>query len=181
MFSNPRAVIDAVGVHQGMIVADFGAGEGTYARELAERVGDTGIVYAFDVQKDLVARLAAYARDAHITALRPVWVDLELPRSTGLLDDSIDTAFVVNTLFQIEDKESFLGEVFRVLRLNGRVLIIDWSDTERVVGPHPDHILSAALTRSIAEKVGLVFDSTRDAGAHQYGLLFRKKRSVSMI
>lgn len=129
MFSNPRAILDVFCINVGMTVADFGAGDGAYAKELVKRVGSDGVVYAFDVQKAYIERLAAYVRDAKAHMLKPQWVDLELAGGTQLAPASLDAALVANILFQIENKEIFMAEVARVLRPNGRVLIVDWSES----------------------------------------------------
>ena len=40
-----------------MSVADFGAGSGAYSIAAAQTVGDSGKVYAIEVQKDLLAKI----------------------------------------------------------------------------------------------------------------------------
>jgi len=177
MFVNPLSVLDTLGVNVGMTVGDFGSGEGAYARELAKRVGKDGVVYAFDVQKDLVTRLAAEAKSGKMDNLHAIWADLDERGGTTLADSSLDTAIIANVLFQSEQKESFIAEVVRVLRANGRLLLVDWSDAAGPLGPRADHVMTKDAARKLAEEAGLVFDREIDTGEHHYGLLFRKASS----
>lgn len=174
MFSNPGQILDVFGVSEGMVVGDFGTGEGVYARELSHRVGTHGVVYAFDVQKPMIDRLVAYVNDKRTTNIRPVWCDLELERGTTLNDRSLDLAVVANIFFQIEDKETFLKEVARVLRPNARLLFVDWSESWKNMGPHADHVVSPDDVRGFARGAGFVFDKEIPAGEHHYGLVFRR-------
>lgn len=182
MFSDPLSILDALGVSAGMTVGDFGAGEGAYARELAKRVGRDGVVYAFDVQKDLVTRLAAEATASKIDNLHAVWADLEVRGGTKLPDASLDAVILANILFQSEDRDALLVEASRVLRDNGRLVLVDWSDASSGSagrpGPHSDHVVTKEAARKLGEGVGLVFDKEIAAGEHHYGLLFRKKGSA---
>ncbi len=174
MFSDPLSILDSLGVSPGMTVGDFGTGEGAYARELAKRVQKDGTVYAFDVQKDLVTRLVAQAKEAKIYNLNVIWADLDEPKSTTLADASLDAAVITNVLFQSEHKEIFIKEAMRVLRNNGRLLIVDWSDSFGHLGPHPERVITKDTARRLAESVGLTFDKEIAAGEHHYALLFRK-------
>lgn len=175
MFSNPHTILDTFGISQGMVVGDFGTGDGAYALDIVERVGADGIVYAFDVQKHMIEKLVAQVRDKKISNLRPIWTDLEMDNGTTLPDRSLDSAVVANIFFQVEDKDAFLREVARVMRPNGRLLIVDWSDSFSNLGPRPDHVVSPDDAKAFARSAGFVFDKTVDAGEHHYGLIFRKQ------
>jgi len=47
----PHRVMNEIGIREGMVVADIGAGEGYFATRLAARVGISGKVYANDVDE----------------------------------------------------------------------------------------------------------------------------------
>ena len=53
-----------LGLRQGMNVADVGAGTGYYSRRIAPLVGPAGIVYAVDVQPEMVSMLSDLAKKA---------------------------------------------------------------------------------------------------------------------
>jgi ubiquinone/menaquinone biosynthesis C-methylase UbiE len=178
VFSNPKDILQQCGISQGAVVGDFGTGTGAYAHEAASLVGARGVVYAFDVQKDHVQRLSRTEHNRE-GVIRPLWVDLEMPRGTGLADTVLDLAIVANTLFQIEDKKGFIAETFRVVRPGGRLLLIDWEESFGGMGPHVDRVINADVARAFVEASGWVFDKTIEAGSHHYGYVFRKPLAKS--
>ncbi len=174
MFSNPEKILMQFGVSKGLHVADFGAGSGYYARLLAEKVGDGGRVFAVDVHKDMVRRLARLAVDEGMPQLESSWGDLEKEGGSGLQKESVDAVIIANTLFAVEDKKAFAKECERVLRKKGRVLLVEWTDSFAGMGPHSDYVIKAEDAKEIFVAVGLALDHEIEAGEHHYGLVFRK-------
>jgi ubiquinone/menaquinone biosynthesis C-methylase UbiE len=178
MFSNPADILRQCGISVGSVVGDFGTGSGVYAHEAAKFVGTNGVVYAFDVQKHLIARLIKDIEHLKNKVIHPLWIDLEHEKGTGLNDDVLDLAICANVLFQIEKKESFIKEVARVIRPGGRVLVVDWKESFGHLGPHPESVVPAREAQQLLNIAGLEFDKTIAAGAHHYGFLFRKRRTA---
>src|SRR5690606_1047026 len=50
----PRAVMELLALKPGEVVADIGAGSGYYTRRMAQAVGQTGRVYAVDIQPEML-------------------------------------------------------------------------------------------------------------------------------
>ena len=71
-------LMEALEVRAGQTVCDMGCGNGFYALELARMVGDEGLVYAVDIQPEMLRMLAERAGyrisdrsiDVQITRLR---------------------------------------------------------------------------------------------------------------
>src|SRR3989344_5280139 len=89
-FAHPRRNIAALGIQSSMRVADFGAGGGAYTLAIAERLEGSGRVYAIDVQRDLLRRIANEAARRGYANVEGIWADLEVPRASKLADASID-------------------------------------------------------------------------------------------
>src|SRR5512143_187294 len=53
-WQRPDRVMDALGIADGSVVGDLGAGGGWFTIRLARRVGPNGIVYAEDVQPQMI-------------------------------------------------------------------------------------------------------------------------------
>ena len=53
----PEQLLDALDITPGMTIADVGAGIGYFSWRLSKRVGPTGLVYATDIQKRMIALL----------------------------------------------------------------------------------------------------------------------------
>lgn len=175
MFSDPARNIEQLGLSDGQIVADFGAGSGFYTLAAARKVAPTGKVYAVDVQKELLERLKREAQRLHLRNVDVVTGDLERLGGSKLRDGSCDAALVANLLFMVDDKKSLLLEAKRVLKQKGRLLLIDWSASFGHMGPHPDHVVYKDAALKLAHEAGLAFDREISAGAHHYGIIFRKQ------
>ncbi len=159
---------------EGWQVADFGTGSGFYALALAKRVGDTGRVYAIDVQKDLLAKLANKAKEEHVGNLELVWADIDQVGGTHLRDSMLDAAVVSNVLFQSENRANLAAEVLRVLKPGGEALVIDWADSYGGLGPHPSQVFKASEAEALFSGKGFGLISKFNAGEHHWGLLFKK-------
>ena len=100
-FKDPADNIKELYLKEGEIVVDLGAGSGWYTREASRRVGNSGKVYALDVQKELVETLKNRIRDEGLGNVECVWANIELRGGTKLADKLVDASIVANVLFQI--------------------------------------------------------------------------------
>ncbi len=155
-------------------VGDFGSGSGFYSLALAKMVGDSGRVYAIDIQKDLLAKIKNEAAKSHLFNIEIIWADFEAPLGTRLKENTLDRAIISNTLFQIENKEDFLSEVARVLRPSGKVMVVEWADSFGGLGPEKNKILPKEKCLKLLQKAGFVLEKEIKAGAHHYGFVMKK-------
>ena len=175
MFSDPRHNIEQFGLSDGMIVADFGTGSGFYAMEAARAVAPTGKVYAVDLQKDLLERLKSEADKNNLKNVEIISGDLERIGGSKIRDGSCNAVIASNVLFMIEDKKSFLLEAKRILKTGGKLLLVDWSASFSQMGPHVDHVVYKDDVVKLATAAGFAFEKEIHAGAHHYGIIFRKQ------
>jgi ubiquinone/menaquinone biosynthesis C-methylase UbiE len=173
-FVVPSIVVSQFHLREGDVVADFGAGSGFFIDILSKSVGPAGRVYALDIQKMLVEKIGAMVQTQGLLNVDTRWCDFEAAEGSRLKADELDAAVVVNTLFQVENKLAFLIEIHRTLRSGGKLLIIDWTDTETGMGPNAEHLVTSADCTDLCESHGFVLDREFPAGEHHYGLAFRK-------
>lgn len=171
-FADPQKNILQMGLHEGMKVADLGSGSGHYAFLIAKIVGDTGRVYAIDVQEDTLTRLRADAGSRGIRNLETVWGNIEKVGGTMLKDASLDAVVLSNTLFQLEHKDGALGEIKRILKPGGKLLVIDWAGAYTGMGPHPDHVVSEAKAEELFITGGFHKTKSFRGGPHHYAIVF---------
>lgn len=173
MFSDPRHNIEQLGLSDGAIVADLGAGSGFYSIEAARAVAPTGRVYAVDVQRDLLDRLKKEASRQRARGIEIVAGDFERLGGSKIREGSCDVAILSNVLFMINDKKAVLSEARRILKRGGRLLIVDWSASFSQMGPHRDHVFYKDDALKLAREAGFSFEREIHAGAHHYGIIFR--------
>lgn len=174
-FVNPRICVSSLSLKEGMTVADFGSGTGSFTFCASDYVGNTGIVYAIDVQKDLLTTLARDAESNKSSNIHTLCGDLEEDGGSGLGSSMVDAVICSNFLFQVEEKENVIKEAKRVLKTNGKLIIIDWSQSHNGLGPAGDKIFSERDARALAKNNGFLFSEKISAGDYHYGLVFIKK------
>jgi ubiquinone/menaquinone biosynthesis C-methylase UbiE len=173
-FVIPDVVVTHFHLREGDIVADYGAGSGFFLSDLDKSVGHSGRVYACEIQKQLVDKIGEQARLSGLGNVHPLWCDLEQAGGIKIADQELDVAILVNTLFLIEDKETAIKEMGRTLRRGGKFFVVDWTESFAGMGPQPDHVIVAEEVKTLFEANGFVFERDFPAGAHHYGLAFRK-------
>lgn len=169
MFSEPAANLAKLGVNDGMKLVDLGAGSGFYTMEAARLVGNTGRVYAVDVQKDLLERLRSHSGAQGLRNIEVIWGNAEKIGGTKLRESLADRVVASNVLFQIEKPDDFVLEIKRILKPGGKVLVVDWSESSPMT---PETFVPAMKAQTLFEKSGFKLDQSFTAGDHHYGLVF---------
>lgn len=171
-FSVPHENVLQLGLHEGMKVGDFGAGTGHYARAAAAIVGHSGKVYAIDVQEDILKHLKLNTHAHHQSIIDAIWGDIEKLGGTHLRDASLDAIILANTFFQIENRFGLLGEIKRVLKSGGRLMVIDWAGSYGGMGPVSEKVVSEQDAEAFFITGGFHKVKSFRAGPHHYGIIF---------
>ncbi len=173
MFSDPKKNIEQCGVQVGMSIADLGAGSGFHSIEAGKALMATGRVYAIDVHEDMLVRLKNNATRSGLYNVEVILGDIEREKGTKLKDATVDLVLACNVLFQIHKKKEVISEIQRILKPNGRVLVVDWSDSFGGIGPDKQHLFPKEACLKLFEGP-FHLDREVEAGSHHYGLLFKK-------
>ena len=173
-FLRPDEVVRRLGIRPGMTVADLGCGAGYFTLPIARLVGESGSVFALDIQKQAIDSIKSRANLEHLLQIETVWADLEAPGGSRLKSDSVDCAIISNILFQVEQRENVMTEAHRIIRPEGHLTMIEWDETPFPVGPAMEIRIPKRLARSLAEGVGFRMEKEFAAGSNHYGLMFRK-------
>ena len=102
-----------------LVVADLGAGEGTFSQLLARRAKK---VIAVDNSEKMVEYGSELARKHGVTNLEYRKGDLE---DVPLSDQSVDLAFFSQALHHAPHPERAVAEAYRILKANGRIVVLD--------------------------------------------------------
>ncbi len=128
-YQKPAEVIDALKLKPGMAVADLGSGSGYFTRRFIEAVTETGMVYAVDVEPEMLA----YAKESVIhmhTAYTAEFI-LAQPDNPKLPFASVDLLFVCNTIHHLENRSKYFSDLRSSLKPGARIAIIDFYPDER--------------------------------------------------
>jgi len=117
-------VVEELGIQPGDRVADLGAGSGLFTRPLAREVGAEGIVYAVDIDKDLLSHIEETAVEQSLANIRTVLAAEYDPR----IPEKVDLVLICDTLHQIRNPDIYLRDLTRYLKASARVAVIDYQD-----------------------------------------------------
>ena len=171
---NPAQLLAACNLQTTDSVADFGAGSGFLSRAAAALV-PKGQVFAIEIHREIVARLARDAQEAHLDNLHPLWGDIELPGGTRLDNESVDFVIVSNVLFHIDDKIACINEAKRILKPGGRLCVVDWSESFGGIGPAPGAVVTKQVAEELCTRAGFTkLSDSIPGGEHHYAILFKK-------
>lgn len=171
MFSDPVKNLRALGLREENIVADLGAGTGFYSVP-AGRMVARGKVYAVEINKDFLTTIKHKIHDAHLSNVEILLGDVSKIGGTHIGDGIVDAVVASNVLFQVADQDAFVKEVKRILKVTGKVLLVDWSSSQIIRGMK---VVSKNKAREYFEKEGFVLDREINTGEHHYGMIFIKK------
>jgi len=127
-------IMDAMGIKSGMTVAEVGAGSGRFSVRLAKRVGDTGKVFANDIDHVALEFMKKRCQEENIGNMIVVEGEETDPRlPLGIMD----MVAIVNTLHMVNDPVPLLKNILPTLKPDGILAVID-TDREKFIHRNRD-------------------------------------------
>jgi len=172
-------IVEVLDLGPGMTAADVGAGDGDWALVLSAAVGETGTVYATEVDEDLVERLETLGLDNFRLNIQAVLGD---ERSSGLEPGCCDGILLRMVYHHFTDPPAMRANLLAALMPGGRLAVIDivpqadWGALDGVPDRGGHGIEIADL---VAEMIGAGFeiDAThrewREGDEDRYCVVFR--------
>ncbi|MBK8978574.1 MAG: class I SAM-dependent methyltransferase [Planctomycetes bacterium] len=174
IFAQRAALVDALGLHAGMAVADVGAGTGVFLKPLSEAVSDGGKLYSVDISAEFVGWLRQRAARE---GLHNVEVVQNSEKSVELPDGSVDLVFVCDTYHHFEFPLNTLASIHRALRDGGQLVVVDFHRIEGVSRPWLlEHVRAGedVFTREIEESGFRLTERRDDLLQENYFLRFER-------
>jgi SAM-dependent methyltransferase len=171
-WQKPAAVVRALGLRRGQVVAEIGSGPGYFTPRLARAVGPSGHVYAVDPEAavlDVLRRRLGRIRVRNVTPVLSRDDDPLLPRGR------CDVALLINAYHHMRGRTAFLRRLVASLPRSARVVNIDWNE-ETDFGPPPRRRVPRARFLRDARRAGLRLVTARSFLPHQYFLVLRRGR-----
>jgi SAM-dependent methyltransferase len=101
-------------------------------------------------------------------------VNLEKDGGSKLPEESVDWVVMKDVLFQNRKKDVMIKECFRVLKVGGRCLIIEWKKQDSKMGPEQELRLKVEDLEKLILESGLKIENTLAVGDFHYGLIASK-------
>ena len=121
-FLKPRKnIVQEIGIKQGFHVLDYGCGSGGYVPAVAELVGNSGKLYALDINPLAIETVKKLAAKEQLPNVQTILSNCD----TGLADDSIDMVLLYDAFHDLSNPDKILTELHRVLKPNGTLSFSD--------------------------------------------------------
>ena len=109
----PEAVLDALNIRPGDVVADVGAGSGFFTVRLARRVGKEGKVYAVDIQQEMLDLIREKIGRMKLTNVEPVLGETADPKLPPAI---VDLVFIVDAYHEFQKPIALMRRLREALR-----------------------------------------------------------------
>jgi SAM-dependent methyltransferase len=165
-----RLLLEALAIKKGQKICDLGCGNGFYTLELARRVGPEGVVYAVDIQPEMLRMLARRAAEEGLTNIRPIlgtFIDPRLPKG------EVDLVLCIDVYHEFSHPEQMLARIRESLAADGRLVLAEFRGEDPAVPIKPLHKMTKAQVRAELEPAGFELAREFDRLPWQHLLFFR--------
>ncbi|MEO0074943.1 MAG: methyltransferase domain-containing protein [candidate division WOR-3 bacterium] len=171
----PQEVIKSLGIKPGDIIADIGAGGGFYTFEFAQKVTETGKVYALDTESSYVEYIKNQIQARGLKNVEAVLVKND---DIGLTEHSIDLMFLRNVYHHLPEPIKYFARLKKYLKPHGRIAIIEYNKPRpfffRLFHRGRHHTPEAEIVNTLI-RCGFVISNRFDFLADQSFVIFRKE------
>jgi ubiquinone/menaquinone biosynthesis C-methylase UbiE len=165
----PDKAIAALDIAPGTAVADVGAGSGYMTVKLAAAVGPAGRVYATDVQPEMIEKLTARVKSAHLANVVPV---LATADDSRLPEGAIDLILMVDVYHELAAPQRTLQQLKRALSPSGRLVLLEYRKEDPSIPIREEHKMSVADAKAELEAEGYRLASVIESLPRQHILIF---------
>src|SRR5712671_2885131 len=169
----PDRIMNVLGIKQGSNVADIGAGSGWLTVRAARRVGNGGIVYAVDINRDYLDYIENRSKREGLANIRVILSKEDDPL---LPAKRVDAVLLLKTYHEVAQPIRLLKRVREAMRTAALLGIIDRN------GKGDDHGLDKEIVIKEAARAGFVLVNQYDfvkPDNVDYFLVFRASDSGS--
>lgn len=118
---NPDRILKAAGIEEGQTVLEVGCGPGFFTIPAARIVGDSGRVYALDINPLAIEKVQRKVSEAGVSNVETVLADAA---RTELPDEDFDLVFLFGLARPVGGTDDIWAEVYRLLK-PGAILALE--------------------------------------------------------
>jgi ubiquinone/menaquinone biosynthesis C-methylase UbiE len=167
----------ALGLKRDYVLLDAACGVGKYSVAISDVLENQGLIFAVDLWEDGIRSLKQIIAEKDIKNIRPFLADIS--KRIPVEDQSVDIILIATVLHDlIEDntEKGTLGEIRRVLKPGGSLVIVEFKKMEGPPGPPIAIRLSPAETEKIVSAYGFNQEKVIDVGPFNYMSVFKYVR-----
>lgn len=134
-------VIEKLALAPDAIIGDLGCGPGIFALPFAKAC-PRGVVYASDIEPAQLDRVRAGIAELDARNVVPVLASYDDPHFPP---GRLDVVFIGDTYHHLEDRVAYMRRLQRVLKPDGRLVVLEYKPGQLPVGPPPEHKLKPGV------------------------------------
>jgi SAM-dependent methyltransferase len=168
----PDLLLPALKIKFGDAVADIGCGSGYYTRRLAKLTGTNGVVFAVDIQPEMLALLTNRLAAQKIFNVRPVLGTITDPK---LPPAAVDLILMVDVYHEFDHPREMVAAMCQALKPGGRIVFVEFRGEDPDVPIKRVHKMTEAQVRKEMNVHPLDWVETIGTLPQQHIIVFRKK------
>lgn len=148
-------LIQKLNLKPGMVVGDIGAGTGHIAQMMAEKIGPNGVVWAVDIQPQMIKMLQKKAESLPKGRLH---IRQSSEKNLNLPDRILDVAIMVDVYHELEYPRETLLSLMKAVKKGGKIVFVEYRAFDPDVPIKALHTMSVAQVQKEAEDLGLKYE-----------------------
>ncbi len=165
--------LSASGFSDNMTLADIGSGTGVLVFEASKHKGSK--IYSVEMSETMIEIQKERIEEKNIKNIEIIEQNVDNFR-INLENKSCDVVSMITVFHEIDNKDSFVDEIKRILKPDGKFLIIEFHKKETGFGPPLDERLSSEDISRICNKVGLGIIENTVLGDNFYRVILENNK-----
>ena len=161
-------------IKPGSCFLDLACGVGKYSIEIADKIGNTGTVYAVDLWQEGIEALKQEIKSKNIKNINAILADIS--KKLPLEESSIDSCLMATILHDLSesDQKFTLHEAARVIKPGGMLYIIEFKKINNGPGPPIDIRMDETQIETLVTTYGFKKVISSEVGEFNYLSKYKK-------
>ncbi|MBN2424556.1 MAG: methyltransferase domain-containing protein [Calditrichaceae bacterium] len=132
-WQQPDRILDSVGVKPGMIIGEAGAGNGYLTFFLSRHVGDSGLIYANDISRNVLKEIDLRCKKENIANIETVLGKITNPLFP---ENRLDMVIMLRAFHDFTEPVEWMKNVIPSLKSGALLVIVDGDPDKMGSGHH---------------------------------------------
>lgn len=165
-------LLEALHLRPGEAVADIGAGSGYFSWRMARVVGETGTIYAVEIQQEMLDLLMQNMKKRRVEKIvKPILGTVTDPK---LLPESCDTMLLVDVYHEFDHPFEMIERMTAALKPKGRIVFVEFRKEDPKVSIKEVHKMSEEQVKKEMSIHSLQWEETLNVLPQQHIIVFRR-------